>query len=105
MSDKLLRSIVRIIGQDLVKQSKSNHHIGTQEFHIEKFERLPDKDAAFQFEITTWNEVSDEPRVTEVVSVADLIGVMARLISFNCFSAIIAEVNKNPPKGAKHEKD
>ena len=94
MSDKLLRSIVKIIGQDLVKQSKSKHHIGTQEFHIEQFERLPDKDGAFQFEVTTWSEESDDPRETETISVADLMTLIPKLISFDCFSAIIAEVNK-----------
>lgn len=99
MSDKLLRSILKIVGQDLVKQSKSKHHqIGTQEFHIEGFKRLPDQDGAFQFEVTTWSEESEDPRETVVLSFMDLIKLLPRLFSLDCLSAVCAEVNKNPTK-------
>lgn len=94
MSDKLLRSIVKILGQDLVKQSKSKHHIGTQEFHIEQFKRLPDQDGAFQFEVTTWIEESDDPREIMVLSFAELIKFMPRLFSLDCLGKICAEVAK-----------
>lgn len=101
MSDKLLRSIVKIVGQDLVKQSKSkHHHIGTQEFHIEGFKRLPDQDGAFQFEVKTHSELDEEPKETIILSFADLIKLLPRLFSLDCLSAVCAEVNKNPTKGA-----
>lgn len=96
MSDKLLRSIFKIVGQDLVKQSKAKRHYGTQEFHIEEFKRLPDKDGAFQFEVTTWSEESEDPRETVILSFADLIKLIPRLFSLDCLSAVCAEVNKNP---------
>ena len=105
MSDKLLRSIVRILGKDLVKQSKSKHQIGTQEFHIEKFKRLPDQDGAFQFEVTTHSELDEEPKETAILSFTDLIKLMPRLFSLDCLSAVCAEVNKNPTKGGCDEED
>lgn len=94
MSDKLLSSILKIVGQDLVKQSKLKHNIGTQEFHIEQFKRLPDKDGAFQFEVTTWSEMDEEPRETMVLSFSELINLMPRLFSLDCLSKVCAEVNK-----------
>ena len=37
---------------------------GTQEFHIEKIERIEDKGKSLNFKVTTWNDISEDPRKT-----------------------------------------
>lgn len=94
MSDKLFRSIVKILGKELIRQSKSKSPIGSQEFHIEDFKRLPNDDSAFQFEVTTWSELSDDPRTTQVLAYPSLVALIAKVVLDSCLSKVCAEVNK-----------
>lgn len=53
---------------------------GTQEFHIEKIERLDDKYGALNFNVTTWNDVSEDPRKTEEMSLFEIMDLLGRII-------------------------
>jgi hypothetical protein len=53
---------------------------GTQEFHIEFVERLEDKDGAFNFLVTTWNDVSENPREKKEMSLFELMDLLGRVI-------------------------
>jgi|688.fasta_scaffold618058_2 hypothetical protein len=96
MTNSLLRDILKVIGKELIRQSKSKGPVGGQEFHIESFWRLPDdKEGGFRFEVTTWDEESEDPRVTEVLSYPKLMALIATTMIDPCLSAVCAEVNKN----------
>lgn len=53
---------------------------GTSQDHFESVERLADEEGgAFRFRVTTWNEVSEEPRKVREMS---LIETMDKLASY-----------------------
>lgn len=60
---------------------------GTQEFHIEKIERLPDtKNGALNFNVTTWNDVSEDPRETKEMSLFEIMDLLGRIIGHRATS-------------------
>lgn len=54
---------------------------GTQEFHIEKIERIEDKGKALNFKVTTWNDVSEDPRKTKEMSLFEIMDLLGRIIA------------------------
>ena len=54
---------------------------GTQEFHIEKIERLADKGRALNFNVTSWNDVSEDPRKTKEMSLFEIMDLLGRIIA------------------------
>lgn len=54
---------------------------GTQEFHIEKIERLDDKNGALNFNVTTWNEISEDSRKTKEMSLFEIMDLLGRIIA------------------------
>lgn len=67
---------------------------GTQEFHIEKIERLEDKDGALNFSVTTWNEVSEDSRKTKEMSLFEIMDLLGRIIGHRALSSSV-ELFKN----------
>lgn len=59
---------------------------GTQEFHIEKIERIEDKDGALNFNVTTWNDVSENPRQTKEMSLFEIMDLLGRIIGHRALS-------------------
>lgn len=59
---------------------------GTQEFHIEKIERLDDKNGALKFNVTTWNDVSEDPRKTKQMSLFEIMDLLGRIIGHRALS-------------------
>lgn len=53
---------------------------GTQEFHIESIERIEDKDNALNFKVTTWNDISEDPRKTKEMSLFEIMDLLGRII-------------------------
>lgn len=104
MTNSLLRDILKVIGKELIRQSKSKGPVGGQEFHIESFWRLPDDDeGGFRFEVTTWSEMDDDPRVTEVLSYPKLMALIATTMIDPCLSEFCNIVQNH--KGVKHEEN
>ena len=59
---------------------------GTQEFHIEKIERLDDKGVALNFKVTTWNDISEDPRETQEMSLFEIMDLLGRIIGHRATS-------------------
>lgn len=56
---------------------------GTQSFHIEKIEQIEDKDGAWNFLVTTWNNENDpfeDSRKTEEMSLFEIMDLLGRII-------------------------
>ena len=53
---------------------------GTQEFHIEKIERIEDKGKSLNFKVTTWNDISEDPRKTKEMSLFEIMDLLGRII-------------------------
>jgi hypothetical protein len=59
---------------------------GTQEFHIEKIERLDDKGVALNFKVTTWDDISENPRKTQEMSLFEIMDLLGRIIGHRAIS-------------------
>lgn len=65
---------------------------GTSQNHFESVERLPDEESgAFRFRVTTWNDVSEDPREAREMS---LIEMMDRLASYIAERATMIAVER-----------
>lgn len=53
---------------------------GTQDFHLEKVERIEDKGSAFNFRVTTWNDMSSNPRETKEMSLFEVMNLLGKVI-------------------------
>lgn len=53
---------------------------GTQEFHIESIERIEDKGKALNFNVTTWNDISEDPRKTKEMSLFEIMDLLGSII-------------------------
>lgn len=63
------------------QMAKKYEIFGTQDFHIEKVERLPDEGKAFNFRVTTWNDQSEDPRKVREMSLVELMDLLGRIIA------------------------
>lgn len=53
---------------------------GTQEFHIEKIERIEDDDPALNFRVTTWSEMSENSRKAKEMGLIEVMDLLGRVI-------------------------
>lgn len=53
---------------------------GTQEFHIEDIEQIENKDGAFNFKVTTWNECSTDSRKVREMPLYEVMDLLGRVI-------------------------
>lgn len=60
---------------------------GTDDLHVERFERLPNRDGAPLFRVTIWNEQSVGPRKHREMGMLDLMGFLGRVIGHRAASA------------------
>lgn len=60
---------------------------GTQEFHIEKIEQIEDKDGAWNFLVTTWNEIDENSRTTKEMSLYEIMDLLGRVIGHRALNA------------------
>jgi hypothetical protein len=73
---------------DIIKEecdnAKNYKIFGTQDFHIESIEKIEDKDGAFCFKVTTWNEVpanfDDSSRKVKEMSLFEIMDLLGRII-------------------------
>lgn len=62
------------------RRAKEYGVFGTGDFHIEKVERLPDRDGALCFRVTTWNERSEHSRKAREMGLFELMNLLGRVI-------------------------
>lgn len=62
---------------------------GTSDFHIEKVERLPDRDGALSFRVTTWNNKSEHPRRAREMGLFDLMNLLGRVMGHRAVSPAV----------------
>lgn len=89
----MLKELTKLIEKEC-KNAIEYGIFGTQEFHIEKIERIADKDGAFNFLVTTWNDVSFEPRKTKELGLFEIMDLLGRIIGHRALSDSV-EVAKN----------
>jgi hypothetical protein len=59
---------------------------GTQEFHIESIEKIENKGKALNFKVTTWNDISEDPRKTREMSLFEIMDLLGRIIGHRATS-------------------
>lgn len=59
---------------------------GTQQFHIEKIERIEDKGEALNFLVTTWSDMDENPRETKEMSLFEIMDLLGRIIGHRATS-------------------
>lgn len=68
---------------------------GTQSFHIEKIERIEDKDGALNFLVTTWDDENDpekSSRETKEMSLFEIMDLLGRVIAHRAISDAVGVV-------------
>jgi hypothetical protein len=91
----LLHDLLRIIGSELIKQAEAGGNIGDQDFHIESIRKIENDGLAWNFEVATWSEQSENPREIEKMSFVQVIEVIARAACFSALSEAYNEVKKH----------
>lgn len=76
----ILVELTKLIKEECDDAIKYNL-FGTQEFHIEKIERIKDKDDALNFSITTWDNISEDPRKVKEISLFEIMDLLGRIIA------------------------
>lgn len=97
----MLDDLTKCIEEECKKAIEYNIY-GTQDFHIESIERLEDKDGAFNFAVTTWNDQSENPRQNREMSLFEVMNLLGRIIGHRAITRSVMLINGEEHK---HEKE
>lgn len=81
----MLEILTKIIKEQCDNAIKYDRY-GTDEFHIEKIEQIENKGKAWNFLVTTWNDVSEDPRQTKEMSLYEIMDLLGRIIGLKGLS-------------------
>lgn len=101
----LLHSLVKVIGEECLRQAEAGGNIGDQDYHIEDIRRIENDGPAWNFEVTSWTEQSEDPVGVNKMSFVEVIEAIARAVGFSALEAAYVEVKKHEVKqgGADEE--
>lgn len=101
----LLHSLVKVIGEECLRQAEAGGNIGSQDYHIEEIRRINNDGPAWNFEVTSWTEQSDDPVGVHKMSFIEVIRAIARAVGLSVLEAACAEVEKHEvEQGGSDEK-
>lgn len=78
--DDLLYDLLRVIGEECLRQADARNGVGSRDFEVVSVRRLPD-DPHLAFEATTWTEQSTEPEMVERLDYIHLVEMITRAVS------------------------
>lgn len=79
---------------------------GTQEFHIEKIERIEDKGQGLNFRVTTWNDISEDSREVKEMGLIQIMDLLGRVIGHRaCNDSVGLFVKKLDQKIEVYDED
>lgn len=71
------------------QRAKEYKIFGTQSFHIESIKQLEDKGPALNFEVTTWNDQSENARKVKEMSLFEVMDLLGRVIGHRAINTAI----------------
>ena len=82
LSIALLQSKLNILKQNI--ENNPNADVGdSQNFSIEKIERIANDGSCYQFRVHTWNELSTEEEEPKIYSLVELQSLISRICSYD----------------------
>jgi hypothetical protein len=86
-----LHELAELIEEEC-RRAREHGVFGTDDFHIERADRLPDREGALCFRVTTWNEQSEHPRRAREMSLFDLMNLLGRVIGHRAVNAAVDKI-------------
>ena len=83
-----LHDLAELIEEEC-RRAREHGVFGTSDFHVEKVERLPDREGAMCFRVTTWNEQSEHSRKAREMGLFDLMNLLGRVIGHRAVNAAV----------------
>lgn len=96
-NDDLLYDLLRVIGQECLRQADARNGVGCRDFEIESVRRLPD-DPHWAFEATTWTEQSTDPEKVHRLDYIQLVEMITRAVSHSVLHLAAEEIRKRAPE-------
>lgn len=96
-NDDLLYDLLRVIGQECLRQADARNGVGRRDFEIESVRRLPD-DPHWAFEATTWTEQSTDPEKVHRLDYIQLVEMITRAVSHSVLHLAAEEIRKHAPE-------
>lgn len=91
----LLPNLLRVIGEECLRQADSGGYAGSRDFHIESIRRVEDDGPAWNFEVVTWSEQSEDPENVERVSLVELLSLLGRAVTSSALESAADVIRSN----------
>lgn len=82
-----MKKLLKVIGEECLRQADAGGYAGSRNFHIESVRRVEDDGPAWNFEIITWSEQSENPESVERVGLVELLSILGKAVAV---SALVA---------------